>query len=144
MKAGSKRLKNTNLNMKRAQFFAATVLASLFAAATVRTGFAQNTALAHGAREITREVLPDHVYGGWAGMLIGGLEGLPHEFRYNEQPRATLPDFTFLKNGAVSDDDNDFEWTHLWFMDKKNVIKLPYPRLVEITEDQSPTDQTLI
>jgi hypothetical protein len=47
-------------------------------------------------------------------MLIGGLEGLPHEFKYNEQPRDTLPEFTFLEKGARSDDDNDFEWTHLW------------------------------
>jgi len=65
-------------------------------------------------------------------MLIGGLEGLPHEFKYNERPRATLPDFTFLKDGACTDDDNDFEWTHLWFMEKEGVIKLPYPRIVEI------------
>ena len=65
-------------------------------------------------------------------MLIGGLEGLPHEFKYREHPRDTLPEFTFLANGARSDDDNDFEWAHLWFMDKEGVIKLPYPRIVEI------------
>lgn len=83
-------------------------------------------------REITREALLDGIYGGWVGMLIGGIEGLPHEWKYTNQPRETLPDFTFLKNGARSDDDNDFEWTHLWFMDKESVIKLPYPRIVEI------------
>jgi hypothetical protein len=65
-------------------------------------------------------------------MLIGGLEGLPHEFKYKEQPRATLPDFKFLPNGARSDDDNDIEWTHLWFMDREETFKLPYPRLVQI------------
>ncbi|MBI3852176.1 MAG: hypothetical protein HY298_18115 [Verrucomicrobia bacterium] len=56
--------------------------------------------------------MPDRIHDGWAGRLIGGIEGLPHEF-------------TFLKNGACTDDDNDFEWTHLWFMDKEDVIKLP-------------------
>lgn len=85
-----------------------------------------------GTRDITRDKLLDHIYGGWVGMLTGGIEGLPHEFKYKEQPRDTLPEFTFLKNGARTDDDNDFEWTHLWFMDKEGAIKLPYPRIVEI------------
>jgi len=80
----------------------------------------------------TRDLLFDRIYGGWVGMLIGGLEGLPHEFKYKEQPRETLPEFTFLESGARSDDDNDLEWTHLRFMDKEGVLKLPYPRLVEI------------
>jgi len=83
-------------------------------------------------REISRDELRDHIYGGWAGMLIGGLEGLPHEFKYTNAPRATLPEFEFLPNGARSDDDNDFEWTHLWFMDREGVLKLPYSRIVEI------------
>lgn len=82
--------------------------------------------------EITRAELLDQIHGGWAGMLIGGIEGLPHEFKYREKPRDALPDFAFLEQGARSDDDNDFEWTHLWFMDKENAIKLPYPRIVEI------------
>ena len=83
-------------------------------------------------KEITRERLRDHLYGGWVGMLIGGLEGLPHEFKYSNAPRATLPEFEFLPGGARSDDDNDFEWTHLWFMDREGILKLPYPRLVAI------------
>lgn len=118
--------------MKPKNTFAATVLAGLFATATVATGLAPAPAFASNTREITRAALLDRIYGGWVGMLIGGLEGLPHEFKYKDQPRATLPDFTFLKHGAISDDDNDIEWTHLWFMDQERVIKLPYPRLVEI------------
>ncbi|MBI5384082.1 MAG: ADP-ribosylglycohydrolase family protein [Verrucomicrobia bacterium] len=94
---------------------------------------AENSPPSSGStREVTREFLLDRIYGGWVGMLIGGLEGLPHEFKYKEQPRATLPDFTFLAQGARSDDDNDFEWAHLWFMDKDGALKLPYPRIVEI------------
>ncbi len=85
-----------------------------------------------GSADISREELRDRIYGGWVGMLIGGLEGLPHEFKYTNAPRATLPDFAFLPNGARSDDDNDFEWTHLWFMDKEAMVKLPYGRVVEI------------
>ena len=40
---------------------------------------------------ISRAELLDHIHGGWVGMLIGGLEGLPHEFKYKEQPRDALP-----------------------------------------------------
>lgn len=81
---------------------------------------------------VLAEEILDHIYGGWVGMLIGGIEGLPHEFRYNESPRDTLPDFEFLPEGAWTDDDNDIELTHLYFMDKENLLKLPYPRIVEI------------
>lgn len=81
---------------------------------------------------VLEEEILDHIYGGWVGMLIGGIEGLPHEFKYNESPRDSLPDFKFLQEGARTDDDNDIELTHLYFMDKENILKLPYPRIVEI------------
>jgi hypothetical protein len=87
---------------------------------------------ARKTREITRAVLLDRIRGGWTGMLIGGLEGLPHEFKYLDKPRDTLPDFPMLPGGATTDDDNDFEWTHLYFMDKEDTLKIPYPRIVEI------------
>src|SRR5512139_2000879 len=106
---------------------AAKFLALAAVDAKSETATSQNGAV----REVTRAFLLDRIYGGWAGMLIGGLEGLSHEFKYNDQPRAALPEFTFLEQGARSDDDNDFEWTHLWHMDKEGVLKLPYRRLVE-------------
>jgi hypothetical protein len=82
--------------------------------------------------DISSDELLDHLYGGWAGMIIGGLEGLPHEFKYDAEPRPSLPDFSFLPDGARTDDDNDFELTHLYFMDKEKTLKLPYTRIVEI------------
>ena len=85
-----------------------------------------------GVIELTREELLDHIRGGWTGMLIGGIEGLAHEFKYIREPRASLPEYRFLPEGARSDDDNDFEWTHLWFMDKEGTLKLGCPRIVEI------------
>jgi hypothetical protein len=107
------------------------VIAVLFALA-LPAAFAQGKSVSPPTRDVSSEELLDRIHGGWVGMLIGGLEGLPHEFKYKEQPRDTLPDFTFLAGGARSDDDNDFEWTHLWFMDREGVIKLPYPRLAKI------------
>ena len=67
--------------MKYKDFFAARVLVGLFAAAAVGTGFAQPRVPVPSTREITRAALLDRIYGGWAGMLIGGMEGLPHEFK---------------------------------------------------------------
>ena len=116
--------------MRTKIIFAVMVIAGWFAATTAT--FGQDAKASPASREISREELMDQIYGGWVGMLIGGIEGLPHEWKYTNQPRATLPDFTFLEKGARTDDDNDFEWTHLWFMDKENVLKLPYPRIVEI------------
>ncbi|MBI5686369.1 MAG: ADP-ribosylglycohydrolase family protein [Verrucomicrobia bacterium] len=112
--------------------FKRTVLLAVIAAGATSFVAAQDKPVPTATKDISRDALLDRIHGGWAGMMIGGLEGLPHEFKYKEQPRDTLPDFTFLENGARSDDDNDFEWTHLWFMDKERVIKLPYARIAEI------------
>lgn len=81
---------------------------------------------------VSEEQLFDRIYGGWVGMLIGGLEGLPHEFKYLEKPREDLPEFRFLAKGARSDDDNDIEWLHLWFMDRTEQLFLPYPEIVSL------------
>ena len=111
------------------------VLALVIVPLTADLARAQDKTSLPATREITRAALLDGIYGGWAGMLIGGIEGLPHEWKYTNEPRATLPDFTFLKDGARTDDDNDFEWTHLWFMDKENALKILYPRIVEIWKE---------
>ncbi|MCY3022219.1 MAG: ADP-ribosylglycohydrolase family protein [Planctomycetota bacterium] len=84
-------------------------------------------------KEVAREELLDRIHGGWAAMLIGGIQGLAHEFKYNDKPRDTLPDFPLgLPDGARTDDDNDFEWTHIYYMDKDGVLKIPYDRIVDI------------
>jgi len=54
--------------------------------ANPQTAITQSSAV----REVTRAFLLDRIYGGWAGMLIGGLEGLPHEFNVNKT-RPSLP-----------------------------------------------------
>jgi hypothetical protein len=114
------------------QRIVAVALSLAVASVVSHVASAQDAADSSATKAISREALLDRIHGGWVGMLIGGIEGLPHEWKYMEQPRDALPEFTFLKNGARTDDDNDFEWTHLWFMDKEGVLKLPYPRIVEI------------
>ena len=51
-----------------------------------KTAIPQSSAV----REVTRAFLLDQIHGGWAGMLIGGLEGLPREFNLNKT-RPSLP-----------------------------------------------------
>ncbi|MCC6444150.1 MAG: ADP-ribosylglycohydrolase family protein [Armatimonadetes bacterium] len=101
--------------------------------------FLAGAARASETRDFTRDRLADRVKGGWVGMLIGGLEGLAHEFKYNEQPRETLPDFEMLPGGAETDDDNDFEWTHLYYMDREKALRLPYERIVSIWKENMNT-----
>ncbi|HOA52138.1 MAG: ADP-ribosylglycohydrolase family protein [Thermogutta sp.] len=111
-----------------------TALVVLFLNAN-QNGFAlseETTPLSQQYVILSEEELLDRIYGGWVGMLIGGLEGLPHEFKYVEKPSPTLPEFTFLANGARSDDDNDIEWLHLWFMHQKGTLKIPYDELPAI------------
>ena len=117
----------TMLKSKRGESFLILTIAILISAFSVTQRESSGKTI-----EVTREEILDHIYGGWAGMIIGGLEGLPYEFKYIEEPRSSLPDFKFLADGARTDDDNDFELTHLYFMDKENTLKLPYSRIVEI------------
>jgi hypothetical protein len=52
-------------------------------ALVVPTAAAQEKAGSAATKEISRQELLDRIYGGWAGMLIGGIEGLALEFRFN-------------------------------------------------------------
>ena len=46
-------------------------------------------------------------------MLIGGLEGLPHEKKYIDEPRESLPEFTFLSNPVcVTGTDSFLTWNN--------------------------------
>lgn len=76
---------------------------------------------------ISETELRDKIQGAWVGTLIGGLEGLPHEYKYLDEPAADLPDFNVsISDGPRTDDDNDFELTHLYYMDQRNVLKIAY------------------
>jgi hypothetical protein len=108
------------------------LLVALSGACLCNVAQAADNAAAPETLDMTRDQLLDHIRGGWTGMLIGGIEGLAHEFKYVREPRADLPEYPLLPGGARTDDDNDIEWPHLYFMDKEDTIKLPYPRIVEI------------
>ena len=66
------------------------VAAKFLALAAVDAKSGTATSQNGAVREVTRAFLLDRIHGGWAGMLIGGLEGLPHEFNLNKT-RPSLP-----------------------------------------------------
>ncbi|NQT89056.1 ADP-ribosylglycohydrolase family protein [bacterium] len=77
---------------------------------------------------LTHTDLLDRIRGGWAGQMIGNIQGLPYEFKYEDSP-GPLPDFTPNLPVCRSDDDTDIEWTHLHAMDRLGVLEVPYPEL---------------
>ena len=79
-------------------------------------------------RRLPRSELLDRIRGGWAGQMIGNVQGLPFEFKYKDAP-GPLPDFTPNLPRCRSDDDTDIEWTHLHAMDRLGTLLVPYPEL---------------
>src|SRR3954454_10937322 len=63
--------------------------------------------------EIPADVLEDKIRGGMLAQVIGNLNGLPHEFRYINDPGKVEHYTPSLPNGAVTDDDTDIEWVYL-------------------------------
>lgn len=63
--------------------------------------------------EIPADTLEDKIRGGMLAQVIGNLNGLPHEFKYIEEP-GHVDHFTpSLPKGAYTDDDTDIEWVYL-------------------------------
>ena len=79
-------------------------------------------------RRLTRADLEDRIRGGWAGQMIGNIQGLPFEFKYKDAP-GPLPDFTPNLPRCRSDDDTDVEWVHLHAMARYGQVVVPYPEL---------------
>jgi len=77
-------------------------------------------------RRISQEELLDRIEGGWAGQMIGNIQGLPYEFKFKEEP-GPIPDFVPDLVECRSDDDTDIELMHLLAMDRLETPILPYP-----------------
>ncbi len=69
--------------------------------------------------------LRDKIRGGLLGQLLGNLNGLPHEFKYIAEPGNVTGYVPALPEGAVTDDDTDFEWVYIVEMQRENTILLP-------------------
>ncbi len=63
--------------------------------------------------EVDADTLEDKIRGGMLAQVIGNLNGLPHEFKYINNPGKVEHFTPSLPEGAVTDDDTDIEWVYL-------------------------------
>lgn len=71
------------------------------------------------------EKVVDKIRGGMLGQMLGNLNGIPHEFKYIEEPGKVTSYTPSLPEGAWTDDDTDFEWVYILNMQKARNAFLP-------------------
>src|SRR6476620_1820966 len=75
--------------------------------------------------EVPANVLEDKIRGGMLAQVIGNLNGLPHEFKYINEPGHVEHFTPSLPKGAFTDDDTDIEWVYLRAISKSGDNFLP-------------------
>ena len=120
--------------MKTKVFFTFSILIVLFACDNLnnkqegKAGFSNQEEFI----EIPHDVLLDKVRGGLLGQIIGNLNGIPHEFKYNDDPGNVSDYIPSLPDGAYTDDDTDIEWVYVYNMQKHNELFLSSKVLSDI------------
>lgn len=82
--------------------------------------------------KIDETVLKDKIKGGLVGQILGDLNGLPFEEKYNNEPGTLKKYKPGLPLGAYTDDDTDVEWMYICSMEKNKKTYLSYDTLVTI------------
>jgi ADP-ribosylglycohydrolase len=106
----------------RAAFLALTTMAAIGLAASSLA--ADKNVVVFDADE-----LDDKIRGGMLAQVLGNLNGLPHEFKYIDEPGNVLTYTPSLSKGAFTDDDTDIEWVYLTEILRSGVIELPPERI---------------
>lgn len=76
------------------------------------------------------ETLTDKIRGGLLGQILGNLNILPYEMKFYETP-GNIENYTpSLPNGAVTDDDTDFEWVYIYQMQNRRSLLLSYEEIM--------------
>jgi hypothetical protein len=88
-----------------------------------------------GFIEIPHDVLIDKVRGGMLGQIIGNLNGIPYEFKFDKEPGDVNDYIPALPEGAYTDDDTDIEWVYIYNMQKHNNLFLSSERVISIWKD---------
>ncbi len=76
--------------------------------------------------------LEDKMRGGMLAQVIGNLNGLPHEFKYIDEPGAVVDYTPGLPQGAFTDDDTDVEWVYLREIARGGHSVLPPAQVVDL------------
>jgi ADP-ribosylglycohydrolase len=100
-----------------------------FALALVQTTIAQSDPR---VLTIDADVLEDKIRGGMLAQVIGNLNGLPHEFKYINNPGSVEHYTPSLPEGAQTDDDTDIEWVYLREISRSRETLVPPPRIAEL------------
>lgn len=79
--------------------------------------------------EIPVSTITDKIRGGLLGQILGDLNGLKHEFKYEKTPGNVASYIPSLPDGAITDDDTDFEWVYICEMQKKRNPLLSYEEI---------------
>lgn len=85
-----------------------------------------------GTVDMSAEELDDRIRGGLLGQIFGNLNGLPHEFKYIEEPGKVETYTPGLPQGARTDDDTDIEWVYVAEMARTGKTLVPPARLAEL------------
>jgi hypothetical protein len=93
------------------------------------------TAIPPGTAEIRAAELEDKIRGGMLGQILGNLNGLPHEFKYIDEPGNVEHYTPSLPNGAVTDDDTDIEWVYLRAIVHNRENMLPPERITALWKE---------
>src|SRR6185503_4595240 len=88
--------------------------------------------LSQETKTLTAEELEDKIRGGLLGQIFGNLNGLPHEFKYIEEPGKVETYTPSLPDGARTDDDTDIEWVYVAEMAASGRTFVPPARLAEL------------
>lgn len=82
--------------------------------------------------DITADSLRNKIRGAIIGQFFGNLNGLEHEFKYNEDPGNVKNYTPDLSDGARTDDDTDIEFPYLYNMEQSGEMLLPYSQVRDI------------
>jgi hypothetical protein len=120
--------------MKTKIFFTISILIIFFACNNLSNGPGSKSGVTDQVEyiEIPHDVLLDKVRGGLLGQIIGNLNGIPHEFKYNEEPGNVTDYIPALPEGAYTDDDTDIEWVYVYNLQKHNELFLSSVVLADI------------
>lgn len=87
-------------------------------------------------KTIPAEIVIDKIRGGLLGQNLGVLNGLPHEMSYINEPGNVKNYVPSLPEGAVTNDDTDFEWVYIYEMQKNRNAFLPYESIFNFWKER--------
>ncbi len=121
--------------MKSILFLGSLILAFSCAHDTGDKDEIQAQELPKAVLELPCEEVLDKVRGGLLGQVIGNINGIPHEFKYDEEPGNVVDYVPGLPNGAYTDDDTDIEWVYINHMQSANQLFLDSEQLANIWKE---------